>query len=183
MLAETDRSLLSETRALRLARELGWRAEATANLRRLVAMSDTPRRDLAALRSEAAACFAELDAQPAGGSARPPSRPGTWPSAPGAAAPPIADAEAAGPPSSDLELGRPATRFPLRGALGPAGLRCRGAYLATAGAGHRVEFRALAEGARTPRPIAGPGIPREPPPSTPRAVAWRSPGTGTRTAP
>lgn len=59
-LAETYRALLSETEALRLARQPGWRAQALHNLARLVQM-DISRRDLAELRSEAVACLGEFD--------------------------------------------------------------------------------------------------------------------------
>jgi serine/threonine protein kinase/WD40 repeat protein len=59
--ADAYRALLGETRALRLARPVGWRDTALNNVRRLAAM-DTPQRDLAELRSEAVACLAELDA-------------------------------------------------------------------------------------------------------------------------
>jgi eukaryotic-like serine/threonine-protein kinase len=60
--ADAYRALLGETQALRLARHTGWRDTALKNLRRLAAM-ETPRRDLAELRSEGIACLAELDAR------------------------------------------------------------------------------------------------------------------------
>ncbi len=59
-LAETYRALRSETEALRLARPLGWRGRALANLRRLAGM-EVPGRDPVDLRTEAAACLYEPD--------------------------------------------------------------------------------------------------------------------------
>lgn len=60
--AKTYEALLSETRALRLTHESGWRSKALDNLRNL-ALLETPRRDLAELRGEAIACIGEFDAE------------------------------------------------------------------------------------------------------------------------
>lgn len=60
--AKTYEAMLSETRALRLTHESGWRAKALDNLHSL-AMLETPRRDLVELRGEAIACIGEFDAE------------------------------------------------------------------------------------------------------------------------
>jgi WD40 repeat protein len=57
--AETYGAMLSESKALRAGRQLGWRDEALANLARLAVMP-TPRRDLVELRTEAVACVGEF---------------------------------------------------------------------------------------------------------------------------
>src|SRR5262249_30825171 len=62
--AKTYDALLSETRALRLTHEPGWRSKALENLRSL-ALLETPRRDLTELRGEAIACIGEVE--PEGG--------------------------------------------------------------------------------------------------------------------
>jgi eukaryotic-like serine/threonine-protein kinase len=59
--AQAYRALLSETRALRLAHTSGWRYQALHNLQRLARL-DTPKRNLADLRSEAIACIGAFDA-------------------------------------------------------------------------------------------------------------------------
>jgi WD40 repeat protein len=58
--AETYRALLSEVKALRAGRPLGWRDDALKNLARL-ASSPTDRRNLVELRNEAVDCLCELD--------------------------------------------------------------------------------------------------------------------------
>jgi eukaryotic-like serine/threonine-protein kinase len=58
-LAETYHAMLSEVKALRAGRQLGWRDEALANLARLAVMP-TPRRDLPELRTEAVATVGEF---------------------------------------------------------------------------------------------------------------------------
>ena len=58
--AETYRAMLSEVRALRAGRPLGWRDDALGNLARLTRAA-TPRRDLVELRSEAVVCLGEFD--------------------------------------------------------------------------------------------------------------------------
>jgi eukaryotic-like serine/threonine-protein kinase len=60
--AETYRAVLSEVKALRAGRQLGWREEALADLARLVIMP-TPRRDVVELRSEAVATVGEFGVQ------------------------------------------------------------------------------------------------------------------------
>jgi eukaryotic-like serine/threonine-protein kinase len=57
--SETYRAMISEVKALRAGRQLGWRDEALANLARLAVMP-TPRRDLAELRTEAVASLGEF---------------------------------------------------------------------------------------------------------------------------
>ena len=57
--AETYRALVSEVKALRAGRQLGWRGEALANLARLAVMP-TSGRDLAELRTEAVASIGEF---------------------------------------------------------------------------------------------------------------------------
>jgi WD40 repeat protein/cytochrome c-type biogenesis protein CcmH/NrfG len=59
--AESYRARFSETQALRLAGQSGWRHLALAKLHELAALS-TPQRDPVALRSEAAACVGGFDA-------------------------------------------------------------------------------------------------------------------------
>ncbi len=58
--AETYRAVLSEARSLRAGHQPGWREEALGDLARLAVMP-TPRRDLAELRTEAAATLATPD--------------------------------------------------------------------------------------------------------------------------
>jgi WD40 repeat protein len=58
--AEAYRAVLSEARALRAGREPGWRDEALADLSRLAA-SNSPKRDLFELRTEAAAAIGTPD--------------------------------------------------------------------------------------------------------------------------
>jgi eukaryotic-like serine/threonine-protein kinase len=58
-LAETYRAMLSEVKALRASRQLGWRVEALAEISRMAVMP-TPRRDLAELRTEAVATIGEF---------------------------------------------------------------------------------------------------------------------------
>jgi WD40 repeat protein/tetratricopeptide (TPR) repeat protein len=58
--AETYRAVFSEVKALRAGRQPGWRDKALADLARLAVMP-TPRRDLAALRTEAAATLGTPD--------------------------------------------------------------------------------------------------------------------------
>jgi serine/threonine protein kinase/WD40 repeat protein len=58
--AETYRAVLSEVRALRAGHQPGWRDKALADLARLAVMP-TPRRDLAELRTEAAATLGTPD--------------------------------------------------------------------------------------------------------------------------
>jgi WD40 repeat protein len=60
--SETYRATVSEVRALRLGRPTGWRADALGSLAR-IARLDAPGRDLTALRTEAVACLAGLDAR------------------------------------------------------------------------------------------------------------------------
>ena len=57
--AEACRAMLSEVKALRAGRQLGWRDEALDNLARLAVMP-TSRRDLAELRTEAVASIGEF---------------------------------------------------------------------------------------------------------------------------
>jgi WD40 repeat protein len=59
-LALAYRARWNETRVLLLARPAGWRGRALDNLKALAAL-DTPERDLAALRAEAAQCLVEPD--------------------------------------------------------------------------------------------------------------------------
>jgi WD40 repeat protein len=59
-LAESYRASLSEARALRAGRPLGWRGDALGILSRLATMP-TPRRDFVELRTEAVADLGELD--------------------------------------------------------------------------------------------------------------------------
>src|SRR5262249_13359869 len=63
-LAETYRATLSETRAIRLTHQPGWRYQALTNLRKLATMK-VPRRDRAELRAEAIAALLDLDAREA----------------------------------------------------------------------------------------------------------------------
>src|SRR4029077_4940127 len=58
--AEAYRPMLSEVRALRAGHEPGWRDKALGDLARLAVMP-TPRRDLAELRTEAAATLGTPD--------------------------------------------------------------------------------------------------------------------------
>ncbi len=58
-LAETYRSMLTEAKALRAGRQLGWRDEALADLARM-AVIPTPGRNLAELRTEAVATLGEF---------------------------------------------------------------------------------------------------------------------------
>ncbi len=58
--AETYHAMLSEAKALRAGRQLGWRDEALGNLTQLTTMP-TPRRDLVELRDEAVAALSEPD--------------------------------------------------------------------------------------------------------------------------
>jgi WD40 repeat protein len=57
--AETYRATLSEVKALRAGRQLGWREVALAKLARLAIMPD-PHRDRVELRTEAVACIGEF---------------------------------------------------------------------------------------------------------------------------
>ncbi len=59
-LAETYRALLSETRSLRAGREPGWREKAIGDLAKLAVMQ-TPRRDMAEIRTEAVATLGTPD--------------------------------------------------------------------------------------------------------------------------
>jgi WD40 repeat protein/serine/threonine protein kinase len=61
--AETYRSLVNQTQALRLGRPPGWRDTALANLHRLLKL-ETPQRDTTELRGEAIVCEVELDVRP-----------------------------------------------------------------------------------------------------------------------
>src|SRR5262249_5291505 len=58
---EAYRARFSEARALRLARQAGWRHEALRHLGDLAGAA-TPVRDLAALRGEAVVCLGDFDA-------------------------------------------------------------------------------------------------------------------------
>src|SRR5262249_26490110 len=69
-------AVLSEVRALRAGHQPGWREEALADLARLTVMP-TPRRDLAELRTEAAATLATPDIRLAARVALPSDGPGS----------------------------------------------------------------------------------------------------------
>jgi serine/threonine protein kinase/WD40 repeat protein len=75
--SETYRALLSEVRALRAGHETGWREKALRDLARLAVMP-TPRRDLAELRTEAAATLGTPDVQLAARIALPSGPPGSF---------------------------------------------------------------------------------------------------------
>jgi serine/threonine protein kinase/WD40 repeat protein len=74
--AETYRAVLSEVRALRAGHQSGWREKALADLARLAVMP-TPRRDLAELRTEAAATLGAPDVRLVARVALPSEAPGS----------------------------------------------------------------------------------------------------------
>jgi eukaryotic-like serine/threonine-protein kinase len=155
-LAEAYRALLSETRALRLAREAGWRAEALENLRRLADLP-TERKDPARLRSEAAACLAEPDARQLL-HIRPGPPMSAWQVAFSPDGRTLAFNDSCGGAGMLWDLGqdRPAGRLPLASGLSPLAFHPGGPYLAYGAAGDRVAFRPLAADAPPLPPRAGP---------------------------
>ena len=154
-LAETSRALLSETRALRLSREAGWRGEAMKNLARLAAL-DTPGRDLVRLRTEAVACLGEPDARPVMDTD--PGDKGAWllGFGPDGKVLAIDDDKAARVSLWDVEANRPIRDVPKAGPRAPFALRPDGSCLAVGAPGDRVVFEPLAAGAEVPPPLAGP---------------------------
>ena len=155
-LSEAFHALLIETRALRLAREAGWRDDAQENLRRLATMP-TERKDLARLRSEAAACLAEMDARRLL-LIRPHSMI-AWQVAFSPDGRTLAFNNSGGREGLiwDLVGDRPAGKIPLASGYAPLGFHPGEAYLAYGAPGDRVELLPLSVRAPALPPLLGPG--------------------------
>ena len=156
-LSETYHALLSETRALRLAREQGWRDDALGNLVRLATLP-TALKDFYKLRTEAAACFGHLDSRVVAAFGDDDRKVNFWAIAysPDGKTLALGDSD-----TSDLILwavgqGQAGDRVRRAGGMAPFAFRPDGSCLAYGAPGNRVAFHPLRPGGAVPVSLKGP---------------------------